>query len=311
MADKENIKEVRQVFASAHKNAHWRYDYLVLAVDLPDGHLNWLREHGILVYKCPSLNNFSSLHAKKIPTTLYRIWLFDVFFKNWEYVVYVDADVIIEHSIENLLQHNGLLAVQDSNNRTVDWQLRGGVQLDKQARIQYRNLTRLLDVQAPSFNAGVLSIHTQQIEEDTVSNLIEMLSENYDVFASHMWDQALFNVFFYNHWINAPRIFNVYVNYAHSNYRKPYPQGVILHFAGSPKPWSTASVWNKDWHKNYNFFKMIPITTNTASALFDEKFLAHESAQLIQPIRPIKKRLPFSLVRFLARRRYISAVSTS
>lgn len=252
LVDKNWLEYAKQVFSGAHFNAGWKHDYILMTHNVPEEDTIWFKDKGIIIYRCEDLGNYINVHSAALNSTMYRLFLFTDFFKEWEYLLFVDADTIILGSLDCLLNHKGFMAAEDSNRNTLNWQLKGErSELNTYQQGQYNSIRTNLNVHSPSFNAGVFSMHASQIESSTFVSLCQLYESYIDLFATHMYDQALLNVFFYKKWLSLPAQYNIFVNFSFINYCRSVRMidAYILHFAG-PKP------WHKPWHSKNPYYRM-------------------------------------------------------
>lgn len=81
------------------------------------------------------------------------------------------------------------------------------------------------------FNAGVMFLNLKAWRDKNVSlNLLEIANKYRDDLL--WWDQDVLNMFFYNYWKEIPAIYNII-----TIDKKLDIIPVIIHFAGSAKPW--------------------------------------------------------------------------
>ena len=125
LADKKYIDQAKQLFSGAYFNAGWQGDYMLLAHDIPDKDLKWFLDKGILVKKCKGVftdEEFEKLHnswgSKYRPLgfvsiALSKFYLFTPEFKKWKNVVYLDLDIVVRASLEELARVRGFWAVND------------------------------------------------------------------------------------------------------------------------------------------------------------------------------------------------------
>ena len=100
LADKNYLVQAKQLFSSVYHNSGWKWDYMLLAHEIPDDQLAWFREKGILVKHVRSLSkrDFPWLPA----TVLSKFYVFTEEFKKWDIVVFLDGDIIVRASLDGL-----------------------------------------------------------------------------------------------------------------------------------------------------------------------------------------------------------------
>ena len=243
LADAGYINQAKQLFSSAHWNGGWDGDYLLLACEIPERSLGWFREKGVSVKKC------ELLHHEKIqryhPVVLSKLYLFCEEMKQWENVVYLDADIIVRGPLGSLADVKGFGACRDflwhtlrDNMVTHPGENRGAL---ARAEDEY-------DLSGTAFNTGVMAFSTDIIKDRTFSDIKNIFEENKALCRNP--DQLVFNLFFYRRWIMLPSVYNCFF------YAVPYlkiwnVKAVILHFIiARRKPWNTGSPFYGEWEQN-------------------------------------------------------------
>ena len=106
----------------------------------------------------------------------HKLYLFNIFFKKWNYLFYIDCGMTIFSNILPMLnevQTNTLLAHSDAY-PTYEWQLH--TQFDKNTNI-FRNLNTTYNLNINYFQTGMMLYDTNIIEENTFDNLIKLALE--------------------------------------------------------------------------------------------------------------------------------------
>jgi len=96
LADKNYVKQAKQLFSSAYWNAGWKGDYMLLSHKVPEKELKWFRKKGILVKKCELFDKKDFEYWP--PTILIKFYLFSTEFKKWKNVIFLDADIFVSFS---------------------------------------------------------------------------------------------------------------------------------------------------------------------------------------------------------------------
>ena len=110
IADEGYVDAAKQVFSGAYFNAGWKGDYMLLSYKIPEEKLKWFRDKGIIVKKCEPLVDEKKF-GRWFSAALSRLYLFKTEFKKWNKIVYIDGDMIIRASLDDLLKINGFAAV--------------------------------------------------------------------------------------------------------------------------------------------------------------------------------------------------------
>ncbi len=108
LCDAHFIEQAKQLFSSAHFQGRWKGDYLLLAHEVPKKKTSWFIKRGILVEDCSPL--YSSFIGKYPPTLTSKIYLFEEKMKQWKNIIYLDADIIVRGSLEELTKISGFAA---------------------------------------------------------------------------------------------------------------------------------------------------------------------------------------------------------
>lgn len=235
LVDKNFIDQAKQLFSSAYWNGGWQGDFLLLAHEVPESELEWFKEKGILVY--PVNQSVTSARYGRWPSIILgKFFLFTPYFKKWERVVYLDADIIVQGPLAKLTHCEGFTAAPDRYSRTV-------AQEFKHPSPSLQHAYRL---SSPAFNSGVLVIETKSIRNETFEDL-QRLSERYQPEVRY-GEQAILNLYWLGKWNRLPVIYNFLAN--HPQYRKmdrTRVKAAILHFAWRPKPWDPRSKFHDAW----------------------------------------------------------------
>jgi lipopolysaccharide biosynthesis glycosyltransferase len=166
------------------------------------------------------------LHGHIDVSTYYRLLIENYLPLDIDKILYLDADVIIDGSIDELFSMN-------LNGNAI-----GAVNHNITAEIANKDLiTRLnlLGLESEKyFNAGVLLIDYQQwINSNVLSKSLSILKE----FSNSLewWDQDILNIIFKDSVYDIPTKWN-YINFCMANLPEKNEK-VIYHFAGPHKPW--------------------------------------------------------------------------
>jgi lipopolysaccharide biosynthesis glycosyltransferase len=121
LADENYIDQAKQLFSSVYFNAGWQGDYMLLAHEIPEEKLKWFRNKGILIKECKPLFE-GKLESEHPTTVLCKFYIFTPEFKKWDNIVFLDADMIVRHSIQKLSKVKGFYATVDFNNSLLEKQ---------------------------------------------------------------------------------------------------------------------------------------------------------------------------------------------
>ncbi len=242
--------QARQLFASAYLQAGWSGDYLLLAQDLSDKNINSFKNKGVKIYKTKLLDTDPSLGGYQ-PIVLSKFYLFKEYFKKWDTIIFLDADIIINGSLQELTNLSGFNAPKAEG-----FKLRNELISDKQI-LQKLELTTNHDLKQAAFTTGILVFKTDLIQPDTFNNLFALYQKNKS--ALQFSEESTLNLFFYKQWQQLPVIYNFNPSYMLWNYNiKPKNNlPIIYHFFCFKKPWEKNNDFHQVWLDNLASFEKI------------------------------------------------------
>jgi lipopolysaccharide biosynthesis glycosyltransferase len=251
LADRKYLNQAKQLFSSVYFNAGWKGDYMLFAHEIPEKELKCFRDKGILVKKCRPLTNITKKPWDLV--TLDKFYLFTEDMKKWENILFIDVDIIVRASLENLTKIKGFSAVMDFYQTLREQFLKNG----KYKKLK-ENLGNEYDLNSPGFNSGVMAFSSDIIKKQTFSNL-KSLAKKYINFSKH-GEQGILNLYFYKKWKNLPISFNFNPLCITNPWRnkKPINLGIIWHFPGTKKPWEIHNSYlYNEWNTNLKKFDSI------------------------------------------------------
>ena len=256
LANKNYLEYAKQVFAGAYFNAGWKGDYMLLAHDCTQKDTKWFEKKGILV------KQFKPLFSKTVTHTplsyLTRLYLFTPEFKKWSHIIYLDADVIVRASLDNLTQIKGFASVDDILHGKLKTELIGPKEAKYTRDVpkeQYFKLRKLLsqeyDLGEKKFCAGFFVFNTNVIKTNSLEKIIRIINR-YQWIPTHA-DQFALNLYFFKKWESLPQAYDMYLLGGWNQWNLPSDKfdGIILHFLGRDKPWFKNNVFYKEWENNY------------------------------------------------------------
>ncbi len=260
LADKNYLNTAKQLFSSAYHNGGWDGDYLLLSYNIPKKDLKWFMKKGIFIYKCGNLghykNNTSKNYEKNYTNQIYlcKFYLFREFFKNWDNVVFLDADIIVRKSIKELANIKGIGSTIDMSpqlkHQLVDKKC---INSEKIIAI-YNELEKKYSFNQKAFSAGVISFNTSLVEKDTFDKLVYLYFHYKDILKFP--EQAAFNIYFYKRYKELPLVYNC-PSVLLKNKDKINP--VILHTIMHQRAWYKDSPFHVEWENNYKRADLIDI----------------------------------------------------
>lgn len=264
LSDENYLEGAKQVILSAHFNGGWDGDYMLLAYGIPEEKLKWFREKRIIIKKCKPIFKGKIGLFNRDSVNLTKLHIFTLEFKKWEFVLFLDADIIIRHSLGKILNVRRFGCVRESSFLKLKHQficyLINDLYLNKDKNDLCNILKSNFNVNEKAFNSGVMVINTKIIDNYTFNNLKKILIKYNQIYIHS--DQSTFNLFFYKKWESLPFHYNVYVTNLIYKYgiMPEKINGTILHFIGyekGNKPWERENPFYKEWKSNLdkaNFF---------------------------------------------------------
>lgn len=161
---------------------------LVIGDDLNNSNLlnnDFFQKNGIIVKYFPDIqfpDNFHSINksinsdGRHITKTFqwHKLYLFDVFFKQWNYIFYIDCGMKIYSDISpiiNIKCEKTLLAHSDAY-PTYEWKLHN--QFDKSNNDYFTNLSNSYNLNIDYFQTTIMLYDTNIINNDTFNNLFNL-----------------------------------------------------------------------------------------------------------------------------------------
>ncbi len=255
LSDSNFIEQAKQLFSSVYHNAGWKGDYLLLAHQVAEDKLKWFRNKGVFIKRCEPLTEIKNF-SEYSPVVLDKFYLFTPEFKKWNTIVFLDSDVIVKSSLENLARCKNFSAVQDMYFNKLSSQLKHPEDISC--------FKKEFKVNAPVFNSGVFAFNSSLINDDTFAELIK-LSKKYMRFAKYP-EQLILNLYFQKKWKKLPVAYNVFITYHY--YILPNGlEPVVIHFFArlgefSPlfKPlWHPENLYYNEWKKNLELSEKIDL----------------------------------------------------
>ncbi len=251
LADKNYILQAKQLFSSVYWNAGWKGDYMLLSHEIPEKELRWFRKKGILVKKCKSLiktkkGNYPSL-------VLDKFYLFTKEFKKWKTIIYLDSDIIVRGSLDELTKVKEFAAVKDIYENPISTNFKENEKKD----LEKLRKTYLLEKKG--FASGVFAFNSNIINKK-LQTCIKRIINKYSNIANG--DQPLFNLVFYNKIKFLPCIFNFYIPNCSFIYLKiaKRKEPIIIHLSSTDKPWNKFSPFYTEWKSNLNKADLIDLS---------------------------------------------------
>ena len=260
LADINYIDQAKQVFSSVYFNAGWNGDYLLLAHEIPEIELEWFRNKGILIKEYKPMFDYK-IGVKSV-TVLTKLSLFTPEFKKWDNIVFLDGDVIVRGSIDELTKVKGIAAVRIFNTYRT---LLGGqlYNYDENMKL-YQELDREYDLNKPALNSGVLAFSTDVIKDEMLLEFRRIIQRFGEIIL--LPDECVLNLYFYDKWQELPAVYNFCPGYE-MFYRDCKPdelKGIILHtysaLRARRKAWDPRSPLYREWNINLKKAELIDLS---------------------------------------------------
>ncbi len=251
LANRAFLDQAKQLFSSAYWNGGWKGDYLLLAhEDVPEEDLVWFRKKGIEVFMCRALTEKPIAGAKHPSVVLDKFYLFTPYFKQWNRVIFLDADIIVRASIERLANPKDALLATSANGTSLRDEF---IKQKRENGRLFKELKKTYRLAGKAFNSGVMAFRTKIIREDAFDTLLNL----YNRFGglNRYGEEATFNLYFYKNWDMLPMLYNMYPHRAYYHFGIPHEElrGIIIHFVyeNIEKPWIKSSPFYEEWNVNF------------------------------------------------------------
>jgi lipopolysaccharide biosynthesis glycosyltransferase len=266
LSDENYIDQAKQFFSSAYWNAGWKGDYMLLSHEIPEEKLKWFRKKGILIKKC------KPFYDKKIVgyplTVLSKFYLFTPYFKKWKNIIYLDADMVVGASLDELTEIKGFAAVKGLNHisrlfmSSIEIKIR---EIDKKVLIKLRENYNLIQ---PGFSSCAMIFSTDLIKKDIFLRLKELFQTYKEIMYG---DEAIMNLLFYKKWIKLHKIYNIdsYSLNNLKNIKSGKLKGMIFHFG--KRSTNKKDYFYKEWKANINKAELINLKKIPAAKKFSKE----------------------------------------
>jgi lipopolysaccharide biosynthesis glycosyltransferase len=196
---------------------------------------------------------------------LSKLYLFTTEFKKWDKVVFLDADIIVRASLDELLKIKGFAAFQEGP-------LSRRFAKTETTELLFKELTRRYNIKRPGIAGGILVFSTDIIKEETFSELYGLLKKYEEI----IWhEESILGLYFYKKWIKIPDMYNVCVNYAILPKTRPEKvKGIVLHFVGQDptgKPWYPENKFYNEWKNNLEKVELIDLNKRSPGKILSDK----------------------------------------
>lgn len=253
LADEAYVEQAKQLFSSVYWNAGWRGDYLLLSHEIPDEKLRWFRDKGIRVFLCTPLTKATVGESEHSSSVLSKFYVFSEYFKQWDHVIFLDADIIVRASLDELAAVDGF-AAPEATSLSLKKEFR------RRNRAEWKRFITEHDLSGKAFNTGVLAFSTDVIDSSTFGELTGLF-----VRWGHLnayGEEGTLNLFFSHRWRLLPIIYNSYPGHMHNTYLIPPRrlEAAVVHFVAMTKPWDSRSPFHEEWSTSLKKAEMIDMS---------------------------------------------------
>jgi hypothetical protein len=228
ISDKNYLEHAKSLFFAAKDIGKWKDDLCLIANNVDDDLLEDFKNFGVEI-----------IH-KKIDNYYYaNFFIFDIYMKKWDYVVYMDCDFTIFDDLNSIVEEEFItkpvLSVDIEPFHIHEYFCQG---YDDNLKKEYlKELYKDYDLNKKGFNAGFIGFNTSIIEDNTLTELLT-LSDKLQSINNHTSpngsDQPIFNLYFIN---NLNYIQNGKVSY----WRNSNENTIAQHHCRWDAPWENES----------------------------------------------------------------------
>ncbi|MBI3333891.1 hypothetical protein HYZ97_00175 [Candidatus Pacearchaeota archaeon] len=252
LADKSHVEQAKQLFAGAHFKGGWTGDYLLLANNIPERELEAFRKRGIKVMKCKPIFKTKSRHPDVVTA---KLSIFKSYFKRWGNVLFLDADILIKASIQDLADSKGIQAVSTYREPLLGKHKLLGVEKDASQELNkmYKEIKENYNLEKKGINSGVIAFNTNIITESTFNEICTLCKKYQKVLRT---DEAVLGLYFNKMLTFLPLVYNISMKSMLLDHNIPAEKarGIILHFVGKQKPWNKKNPYYAEWISMHNKF---------------------------------------------------------
>lgn len=195
LSDQKYLHYARQMFDSALRNSDWDGEMMLLSRNVSKENLDWFISNNIIVKEVSPVT--SGVYGGRSAVAADKFYLFDVSFKKWKTVVFLDADVVVRGSLDILKNPRSMLSVMSVKNFI------GFFDGDHVACENIcKKICPVVNLKDSTFGSGVMSYNTDIIKEDSLSELKKIFfSCCYDF---KVPEELSLNLYFYGKWKRLP-----------------------------------------------------------------------------------------------------------
>ena len=240
ISDECYLDGAKSLFYNAKNEGKWDGDFCLIANNLNNYDLSDLKKFGVNILHKNNKNEFKV-----------KLNMFDVYFKRWDYVIYMDIDFMVFKDFNLFLNKydtsSNNLIVDVESHEIHEYLCQGHNSDNKENSL--RELHKKYDLNKLGFNSGFISFNTKIINDETLTDLLK-LDEEIKYVNNHVHpnggDQPIFNLYFTDiHYIENHDISNSVIIRENT---------IASHFCGGYKPWAKdefSPIFGKTYKEKY------------------------------------------------------------
>lgn len=273
VANDNYCNQAKSLFYSLYNN-DWHGDYLLITDNsMSEDNIKSFEKKKINVRVYDDFINYSKFNKigkHNGSNILYqKLYIFDTFIKNWEIILYLDCDIIVQKNIKNLLNfdknyidnENIYVDKESKTNYNTKLGLFSQFNISDDKNLPYyhynnnhvltlkKELEKKYNMLESNFNTGCILFNSNIIKNDTIQKLKELSEKYYCI--SRNADQGIINIYFYKKWKQLPQTFIKYKKTKDINIDKC---NLIHTLGGNRAPWKENNLYYKQWKNNLHKF---------------------------------------------------------
>ncbi|MFA6255540.1 MAG: glycosyltransferase [Patescibacteria group bacterium] len=264
LADKKYLDFAKSLFSGVYFNSGWQGDYMLLAHEVPEEDLKWFKDKGILIKKCEPLAE--KLAGRWPATVLSKLYLFTPEFKQWDKIIYLDADLIVTGSLDNLLKVKKVaLLARYLYPFFLRVRLKHLYNFYGVSRQLQQQDAKKYNFNSPTFMTGIMAINTEIIKTETFQDL-KTLSTKFQSDIPAGVD-FLFSLYFADQAENLSPIYLLSANQLVPYIQPQKLKALTLHFFLYDRPVSYFEFYYKIWKNNFDRASEIDLNNRPPAVL--------------------------------------------
>lgn len=192
ISDENYLDHAGSLFVNALIEGKWDGDLCLIAnnIDNQNEKLKFFTKMGVKI-----------LHRSSENPYIINLYIFEEFFKSWDYMIYMDCDFMIFKKFDDFFknidtEYDGIIADIEPF-KIHEYLCQGWEEEEKNENL--KNIRKKYDIDKFGFNAGFLAFNTKIIDDKTLNELFN-INEEIKHINNHTHptgsDQPIFNLFF-------------------------------------------------------------------------------------------------------------------